>query len=84
MCLAIISCIVGLLGYQSSRDKRIIQDSKWQEGITKEIQYVAEGIDKITGDIKKIKETLACHDKRISFLEKEMDQEVTNHARKRS
>lgn len=74
--ITVISCFLGILGYLTNRDKKIMNDSEWKGTVNAKLDIIIG----VKEDIKEVKEKLEDHTKhaeqkiqdhetRISLLE---------------
>lgn len=66
--ISLVGCFVGLAGWLSGRDKRIMTDSEWRGVINTKLD-IAIGI---RNDVEALEKIVQCHDSRLTAVETEV------------
>lgn len=67
--IAVIGCLVGLAGWQSSKDKRTIDDAEWKGAINAKLDIIAG----ITTDVEKLSQKSEKQLERLINVETSLD-----------
>jgi outer membrane murein-binding lipoprotein Lpp len=65
----IIGGFLGLAGWLSGRDKKIIGDAEWRGSVGAKLDNINTGVQGLCGDIKAIQGTLGEHAERLTAVE---------------
>ena len=63
--LAVIGCVVGVLGYLAGRDKKIAYDAEWRGMVNGKLDVIVG----VAGDVEQIQRSLTAYEGRICTLE---------------
>lgn len=69
MLIAIIGCFVGLGGWLSGRDKKIINDAEWRGGVNARLDAIRLDIGGVGTEIKCLRANLTEHGERLTAVE---------------
>ena len=76
--IALVGCFVGLAGWLSGRDKKIIGDAEWRGGVNSKLDTIHNDIGSVGTDLKCLRDANAAHGERLTAVE-----ESTKQAHKR-
>jgi hypothetical protein len=63
--IAVVGCLIGVLGYFAGRDRKIAADSEWRGSVNGKLDAVVC----IAGEVEQIRRVLTVHEGRICTLE---------------
>ena len=72
--IAIIGCFVGLAGWLSGRDKRIISDAQWKGSVDAKLDMLIG----IKTDVERIADTIGHHSERLMVAEEKIERVQRN------
>ena len=67
--IGLVGCFVGLAGWLSGRDKKIINDAEWRGAINTKLDIIAG----IKGDVESLQKTVQKHGDRLINVEKDVN-----------
>ena len=66
--VAIVGCFIGIAGYLSGRDKKIVNDAEWKGSIGAKLDTILTNI----AIIPTLSSTIAVHENRINTIEQKL------------
>lgn len=75
--VAVVGCFVGLAGWITGRDKRIMNDGEWKGSVKQDLKDIKEGVSGIGERMAKVEDKLADHETRLTVVEKLAGKEHT-------
>jgi hypothetical protein len=66
--VSLVGCFLGLAGWLSSREKRIMNDGKWQGSVDAKLDNILG----IKTDVDDLQKTVQTHDNRLIAVEKDV------------
>ena len=87
MLIAVIGCFVGLAGWLSGRDKKILNDGEWKGTVNTKLDDIKTSVSGSNTELAKISETLKAHGERLTAVESSAKQahhridEIVNDSR---
>lgn len=66
--IAIVGCFVGLAGWLSGRDKKVISDAQWRGSVDAKLDLIVG----LKSDVTDIKSLIGNHSERISVAEEKI------------
>ena len=66
--IAVIGCVIGVLGYIGGRDKKIAYDAEWRGMVNGKLDVIVG----VAGDVERIQHTITAYEGRICTLESGM------------
>ena len=67
--IAVIGCFVGLAGWLSGRDKKILNDGEWKGTVNTKLDDIKTSVSGSNAELAKISETLKTHGERLTAVE---------------
>ncbi len=67
--VAVVGCFVGLAGWLSGRDKRIVGDAEWRGKTDEKLDNIQKGVSGIDSRMSKMEGAISLHETRISIIE---------------
>ena len=67
--IAVIGCFVGLAGWLSGRDKKILNDGEWKGAVNTKLDDIKTSVSGSNAELAKISETLKTHGERLTAVE---------------
>lgn len=67
--IAIVGCFVGLAGWLSGRDKRVIGDAEWRGKTGEKLDNIQKGVSGIDSRMSKMEGVISVHETRLSVIE---------------
>ena len=66
--IALVGCFVGLAGWLSGRDKKVISDAQWRGSVDAKLDLIVG----VKSDVTNIKAQIGNHSERISVAEEQI------------
>lgn len=67
--VAIVGCFVGLAGWLTGRDKKILSDGEWKGTITTKLDDIKTSVSGTSAELSKINAAISAHGERITACE---------------
>ena len=67
--IALVGCFVGLAGWLSGRDKRILNDGEWKGTVNTKLDDIKSSVSGTSTELAKINTALTEHGERLTAVE---------------
>lgn len=67
--IAVIGCFVGLAGWLSGRDKKILGDGEWKGSVNTKLDDIKSSVSGTKTQLDKLGGAISTHEKRITEVE---------------
>ena len=67
--IAVIGCFVGLAGWLSGRDKKIVADGEWKGTVNTKLDDIKSSVSGTSKELEKINSALSAHGERLTAVE---------------
>ena len=72
--VALVGCFVGLAGWLSGRDKKIVSDGEWKGSVDTKLDDIRSSVSGTSMELSKINAALSIHGERITATESSVKQ----------
>jgi len=72
--IAIAGCFVGLAGWLTGRDKKILSDGEWKGSVNTKLDDIKNSVSGTSTELSKINAALSLHGERITATESSVKQ----------
>ena len=72
--IAIAGCFVGLAGWLTGRDKKILSDGEWKGSVNTKLDDIRNSVSGTSTELSKINASLSLHGERITATESSVKQ----------
>lgn len=67
--IAVVGCFVGLAGWLSGRDKKILGDGEWKGSVNTKLDDIKSSVNGTNTQLEKLDCAISTHEKRITAVE---------------